>query len=81
MPNEINVLMTLQPPAPVVAEEPLVSVTVNGRLVRLPERALSVGLSDLRLATEAHVGLADYAEGVGLVLAALERCSLLAFRV
>jgi hypothetical protein len=54
-------------------QEPVVQVKVSGVRLALPSFALSEGLSDLRLATEVHVSLADYAEGVALVLAALAR--------
>ena len=60
--------------------EPVVRVSVLGRLLELPMHALGAGLSDLRLATEARAGLEDYARGVGLVLGALEARGILVFR-
>src|SRR5216683_1725683 len=62
------------------ASEACVRVEVNGRPLLLPEHALCAGLSDLRLATGAGAGLEDYAAGVALVLAALERRCILSFR-
>ena len=59
-----------------VSEEVFVSVVVNGRVLQLPEDALSDGAGRLQLATEGYVGLADYAESVALVLAALEKRGL-----
>ena len=65
------------PPAP--HQEPVVWVSVSGRRLALPERALCAGLSDLRLATEARAGVADYAAGVALVLSALETRGIVVF--
>lgn len=55
---------------------PFVILLVNGREVRLPESAISAGLSYLKLIMDGHVCLEDYAETVALVLAALENDSL-----
>lgn len=53
---------------------PVVQVLVLGVPLSLPEHALRAGLSDLRLATEAHVGLRDYASAVAITLGALANC-------
>jgi hypothetical protein len=61
----------VSPPAPY--QEPVVQVLVSGRPLGLPEFALREALSQIRLTTEAHVRVEDYAEGVALVLSALAR--------
>ncbi len=50
-----------------------VDVVVAGRPFQLPEPVLSAVLSELRLTTEAYVGMQDYAEGVAVILSALAR--------
>ena len=67
----------VSPPAPF--QERVVQVSVLGRSVALPEHALCDGLSHLTLATEGYVGLQDYAEEVGLTLAALARNGIVTF--
>jgi hypothetical protein len=52
---------------------PIVPVLVLGVRLLLPAHALHAGLADLRLSSEAHVSLEDYAAGVGLVLLALAK--------
>ena len=57
-------------------QEPVVSVWVLERRVRLPWLALDKGLAALHLTREAHVRMKDYAEGVGLVLGVLAEAGL-----
>ena len=57
--------------------ERVVPVSASGHQFSLPEYALEIGLSDLRLATGECFSLEDYASGVGLVLAALARSGML----
>lgn len=66
---------------PVLTAEPMVDVLVGDLLVPIPQHVLSAGLSHLRLATEAHVRLDDFAEGVGLVLLALVNRGIVSLRV
>lgn len=54
-----------------------VLVSVGSRQFSLPEHALEKGRADLRLATGVCVSLADYAQGVGIVLVALANNELL----
>ena len=54
-------------------QEPVVPVLVSGVPLGLPVLALYEALSLIRLSTEAHVRLEDYAAGVALVLSALAR--------
>jgi hypothetical protein len=75
LPRVAPVVSCASPPAPY--QEPVVQVSVSGVRLVLPELALHEGLSDIRLATEAHVCLADYSKGVALVLLALARRGML----
>jgi hypothetical protein len=69
---------SVEPSYPIAPyREPVVLVSVSGGHLALPSLVLSAGLSDLRLATEASVGMEDYARGVGLVLEALAKRSML----
>ena len=56
---------------------PMVGVPFEGRVLLLPERALGVGASALRVASGEHVRLLDYADSVGPLLEALERQGLI----
>jgi hypothetical protein len=62
-------------------QEPVVRVSVLGVPLDLPEPVLSDALSHLRLATEANVGLWDYAKAVALVLEALAKRGMITFLV
>ena len=57
-------------------QQPVASVWVLERRVRLPWLALDKGFAALHLTREAHVGMKDYAEGVGLVLGVLAEAGL-----
>ena len=73
-------LRELQPPVggaspalrAALLQERVVRVSALGDRLLLPIDVLSAGLSDLRLATGECASLEDYAEGVGIVLRALE---------
>jgi hypothetical protein len=56
-----------------------VDVLVNRRNIPIPKQALYAAASDLRLATEAHVDLADCAAAVARVLSAMESHGVLRF--
>jgi hypothetical protein len=56
-----------------------VNVLVNRRNIPIPKQALYAAASDLRLATEAHVDLADCAAAVARVLSAMESHGVLRF--
>jgi hypothetical protein len=80
-----NVLSRFDPDQPASAPSsrpwpdlgPVVFLSVSAIRLAMPEHALSVGLSDLLLRTEGHVPLADYAEGVGLVLGVLAKLGVI----
>ena len=72
---------TLHATPPQSASEPMVPVLIGREVVQLSEQALCAGLSHLRLSTGERVGLRDYAEGVGLVLAALEKSGVVVLSV
>lgn len=61
------------------AAAPERAFSVTGCPVLLPEGALSSGLEHLALATEERVPVRDYAEAVGLTLAALAKRGVLIF--
>src|SRR5436190_21437945 len=64
----------------VVSPVRVVPVTVNGRLLQLPENVLNAGASLLQLTTEGSIPLEDYAESVGRVREGLERLRVASFR-
>ena len=61
------------------ASEVWVDVVVGQRSVPIPKQALYAAASDLRLATEAHVGWEDCASVVVTVLTAMESKGVLRF--
>src|SRR5258707_4473213 len=67
LPRDAGVRKALPP------SERWVDVLVNRRNVPVPKQALYAAASDLRLATEGHVDLADCAAAVALALSAIER--------
>jgi hypothetical protein len=64
---------------PLSAVERTVDVVVDGRVVRIPEHALSEPLAVLCLGTEGYVGLQNYAESVAWTMEVLARCGLISF--
>ena len=73
LPRDVGVRRALAP------SELWVDVLVNQRNIPIPKQALYAAASELRLATGAHVDLADCAAAVALVLRAMERGGVLSF--
>jgi hypothetical protein len=57
----------------------VVLLNVGGLSVPVAQQALYDAASEIRLATEAHVGWADCVSAVEIVLAAMERAGVLCF--